>query len=404
MWSRTRRWVARVVPREGSGVRRGALGGALSAGLNPIIDATGRIPAPVLNGIETLVSASVAGALGFNVQGAVSAAQNETQNNWLSHKPASPMALSEQQQLDNAIAACNQGNNESCKLKTDLLALSKYRDDVLAGACAGGSGAPDCKAAVAAALAGGNFVKFDNGTARAIDPNAPSIKAIDSPYQQLYAGSFGGRLAANLLDGLQNAPVDLLIIATIKGIGKLFGIGAETIPTVSTSGWKVFNGIELNPALPPPVAGWDYSPNMLKGNTSNQIWAHWTGYQGEINLANTVAGLPNESVLHWGDAIGTNGNDIVSVNRAPGQVTLWDSKYSSAVGSLKSSPTFTPGSNRLNSAIDQARLAVENSALPDSVKATALGNINRGNFVTNTVGSGGYKNSVQVRFCNGSPC
>lgn len=166
----------------------------------------------------------------------------------------------------------------------------------------------------------------------------------------------------------------------------------------------MFNGIELNFSLPPPVAGWDDSPYMLKGKALNQIWAHWTGYQGEINLANTVAALPNESVLRWGGAIGTNDNDFISANRASGQVMMWDSKYSSAVDSVKSSPTFTPGSNRLSSVIDQARLAVENSAQSDSVKATALGNINRGNFVTNTVGSGGYKNSVQVRFCNGSPC
>ncbi|WP_232430705.1 filamentous hemagglutinin N-terminal domain-containing protein [Burkholderia ubonensis] len=388
----------------GTDCASGALGGALSAGLNPIIDAQGNIPAPLLTGIETLVSATVAGALGFNVQGAVSAAQNETQNNWLSHKPASLMALSEQQLLDKAVAACNNGNSDACKVKNGLLALSQKRDAWLASACAGGSGSPDCKAAFAAALAGGNDVKFVNGTAYAFDPNAPGIKAIDSPYQQLYAGSFDGKLAVNLLDGLQNAPIDLPIVASIKGIGKLFGIGTETVTAASSSGWKVFNGIEVSPNLPPPVAGWDYSPNMLKGKTENQIWAHWTGYQGEINLANKVAGLPNESVLLWGDAIGTNGNDIVSVNRATGQVSLWDSKYSSAVDSLKSSPTFTPGSNRLSSAIDQARLAVENSALPDSVKATALGNINRGNFVTNTVGSGGYKNSVQVRFCNGSPC
>ncbi|WP_230942604.1 filamentous hemagglutinin N-terminal domain-containing protein [Burkholderia stagnalis] len=388
----------------GTGCAAGALGGALSAGLNPIIDASGNIPAPLLTGIETLVSATVAGALGFNVQGAVSAAQNETQNNWLSHKPASVMALSEQQLLDKAIVDCGKLISDECKTKIELLALSQKRDAWLASACAGGSGSPDCKAAFAAALAGGNDVKFVNGTAYAFDPNAPGIKAIDSPYQQLYAGSFDGRLAVNLLDGLQNAPIDLPIIASIKGIGKLFGIGAKTETTASSSGWKVFNGIEINPILPPPVAGWDYSPNMLKGKTENQIWAHWTGYQGEINLANKVAGLPNESVLLWGDAIGTNGNDIISVNRATGQVSLWDSKYASAVGSLKSSPTFTPGSNRLSSAIDQARLVVENSALPDSVKATALGNINRGNFVTNTVGSGGYKNSVQVRFCNGSPC
>ena len=70
---------------EGTGCAGGAIGGAVSAGLNPIIDANGNIPAPALTAIETLVSGSVAGALGFNVQGAMTAAQNETLNNYLNH-------------------------------------------------------------------------------------------------------------------------------------------------------------------------------------------------------------------------------------------------------------------------------------------------------------------------------
>ncbi|CAG9227640.1 hypothetical protein BGLA2_420081 [Burkholderia gladioli] len=39
----------------------------------------------MLAGIETLVSGGVAGALGFNVQGAATAAQNETLNNFCEH-------------------------------------------------------------------------------------------------------------------------------------------------------------------------------------------------------------------------------------------------------------------------------------------------------------------------------
>lgn len=66
---------------EGTGCAGGAIGGVVSAGLNPIIDANGNITAAALARIETLVSGSLAGALGFNVQGAVTAAQNETLNN-----------------------------------------------------------------------------------------------------------------------------------------------------------------------------------------------------------------------------------------------------------------------------------------------------------------------------------
>lgn len=53
--------------------------------MNPIINSSGNLPPAVLAGIETLVSGGVAGALGFNVQGAVTAAQNETLNNFCEH-------------------------------------------------------------------------------------------------------------------------------------------------------------------------------------------------------------------------------------------------------------------------------------------------------------------------------
>jgi len=69
----------------GAGCASGAIGGAVSAGLNPLIDANGNIPPAALTAIETLVSGSVAGVLGLNVQGAVTAAQNETLNNWAAH-------------------------------------------------------------------------------------------------------------------------------------------------------------------------------------------------------------------------------------------------------------------------------------------------------------------------------
>ncbi|WP_186269878.1 DUF637 domain-containing protein [Burkholderia gladioli] len=69
----------------GTGCAGGAIGGAVSAGLNPIINSSGALPPAALAAVETLVSGSVAGALGFNVQGAVTAAQNETLNNFCEH-------------------------------------------------------------------------------------------------------------------------------------------------------------------------------------------------------------------------------------------------------------------------------------------------------------------------------
>lgn len=69
----------------GTGCVGGAIGGAVSAGLNPVIDANGNIPPAALVAIETMVGGGIAGALGFNVQGAMTAAQNETLNNFCGH-------------------------------------------------------------------------------------------------------------------------------------------------------------------------------------------------------------------------------------------------------------------------------------------------------------------------------
>ena len=74
----------------------------MSAGLNPILDPTGGIPPAVLAGIETALSGSGAEALGLNAQGAVSAAQNETLNNYLNHLQVSA--------LTNALQACASGD------------------------------------------------------------------------------------------------------------------------------------------------------------------------------------------------------------------------------------------------------------------------------------------------------
>lgn len=67
------------------GAGYGAIGAGVGAALNPIIDANGDIPPVIETAITTTVGGSVAGALGYNVQGAVTAAENETLNNWFNH-------------------------------------------------------------------------------------------------------------------------------------------------------------------------------------------------------------------------------------------------------------------------------------------------------------------------------
>lgn len=87
-----------------------------------------------------------------------------------------------------------------------------------------------------------------------------------------------------------------------------------------------------------------------------------------------------------------------------GDIYLWDNNYRNSDVSIASSPTFTQGSARLNNALRQAVEAVENAKLHPNIRAIALQNIDNKNFVTNTAGDGGAKNSVKVNFCNGRPC
>ncbi|WP_231337633.1 two-partner secretion domain-containing protein [Paraburkholderia sprentiae] len=87
----------------GTGCAGGAVGGAVSAGLNPIINSSGNLSPAALAAVETLVSGSVAGALGLNVQGAVTAAQNETLNNFCEHNSCGKWLTAVANNVSNAL-------------------------------------------------------------------------------------------------------------------------------------------------------------------------------------------------------------------------------------------------------------------------------------------------------------
>ena len=158
---------------------------------------------------------------------------------------------------------------------------------------------------------------------------------------------------------------------------------------------RIFNGQEIHPNLPPPQAGWDYRPNKLNGRTHNQQYAHINGYAAEIRLANELASDGRRAVLKWGDSVGRNGNDIITVDLRTAAVELWDSKFRSAVRSGEVSPTFAEPQN-LNNAIKEARDFVNRANLPPDIKAAAIQNLNAKNVTTYTVGSGRVTSS-QIR-------
>jgi hypothetical protein len=167
---------------------------------------------------------------------------------------------------------------------------------------------------------------------------------------------------------------------------------------------RVHVGVELDPRLGEPASGWGYFPTLLgNARTENQYYSHLVGYQFELRLANEVA-LSNQLVVKYGDVIGRTGADIISVNPRTGDVVLWDSKYRSADVSLGHSPTFVNQAARIAAIAEARQRIAANASLSPSVKSQAITNLDLGNFMTNTVGAGQVRNSVQVRFCNGNPC
>ncbi|MEF9388670.1 DUF637 domain-containing protein, partial [Ralstonia solanacearum species complex bacterium KE056] len=191
-------------------------------------------------------------------------------------------------------------------------------------------------------------------------------------------------------------------VATTVPVGPGYTAG-DVLPTTSPTP-RVSNGVALDPRLPDPVAGLGYEPKVLSSSSPNIAYSQVNGYVGELNLANTVAQLPNERVVRYGDAVGTHGADIVSVNVSTGEVTLWDNKYRSGTTMLNPSPTFDPDSSALRGALRDAVTAIRGSNLPDAVKLTAVQNALRGNVTTNTVGAGAARNSTIRKLCGGLPC
>ncbi|WP_442953511.1 hypothetical protein [Paraburkholderia sp. SOS3] len=182
---------------EGTGCAGGAIGGTVSAGVNPIINGSGNLSPAALAGIEMLVSGSVAGALGFNVQGAATAAQNETLNNFCEHNSCGAALTAF---LNNVSSALNAGADVpvmDAAAGTDVLAgIGNTALNISSGSLPGSD----------------SFVPY-------FQYNNPALGALGETYATLGLGAlalsaFEGALAANTAgtsEGTANA-------ATLQGL------------------------------------------------------------------------------------------------------------------------------------------------------------------------------------------
>lgn len=219
-------------------------------------------------------------------------------------------------------------------------------------------------------------------------------KALSQVAVQL--GAAGAAKLAGVMGGMFKAPAEDITSDVVSE--------EESATNVKLAPPRVTNGVTLNPKLPDPEAGLNYQPPLLNSKNPNIANSQRNGYIGELNLANTVADLPNTQVISYGAKVGEHGADIISVDTKTGAVTLWDSKFRSSSTTINSSPTFAPGSSALANAVKQAETKIANSSLSPAMKDQAIQNLRAGNYNTATVGAGAVKNSVVVRMCGNNPC
>jgi filamentous hemagglutinin len=236
--------------------------------LNSTVDANGNIPAPLDVAMTTLVGGLLAGAAGANAQGAATAAENETLNNWLNHLPPKPMSLSQADQYQQAVATGDASTQDK------LAALSAQNDQNLAQACANGPSA-GCQVQIQAAQAGGNVVtmkplgngqyftyanplsgmagpenfpfSYASGPQITALPTGPSLGAatLDTMLGSPLAGAFGGLVYATGGSNASAYPVAQLGAATEGVMAGLAGFQMPEAPTFGAAN-TVVNPADLD--------------------------------------------------------------------------------------------------------------------------------------------------------------
>jgi hypothetical protein len=122
------------------------------------------------------------------------------------------------------------------------------------------------------------------------------------------------------------------------------------------------------------------------------------GLIGEFQLANRIVmTLPGERVVHYGNAAGQQGADIISVS-PDGIISVWDSKWRRGPRSMSEGGRAHQSQEALDRLCDQVQLhtneAVKSGRLPLNVATKAMQNAEARNFFINTIGTGSAYRAV----------
>lgn len=148
---------------------------------------------------------------------------------------------------------------------------------------------------------------------------------------------------------------------------------------------RVVADVPLHPDLPDPDAGISYKPKEVpKADTPAKKMAHINGFKSELRLGNAIAEHGGDIVVQFANESGIHGADAVSVNKNTGEVTLWDSKYREAGGFFHSS-TFEKTTARADAVAGALEfLRNGNHKLSAELKAKAIANLEKDNFLAVT--------------------
>ena len=374
--------------------------------------------------VQAIVAAvgTVAGLDGSALGGAIVSAQAETENNRL--------GLKQQQEFDQKLALCE---NRLCRnlTRARYYALSAKQDGAFV---AGFLASPFIDAYSTVEGIGKITIAIRDNPQGVIDAinetlnDKDIISKIGTGLLNEYVEKFR-ILEDNAINGgtgnaFEAGKITFELLSTLIGVGAVAritsriavtggklagGIGAGSLENSAKLINNIPNpprlaaGVALDPRLPDPVAGLDYSPTRLSGGTEANQLSQINGYRAELEFANRVAAIPGETVVRFGSNVNTPGADIISV-RADGTVSLFDAKFRSNPSNVQPTTTFAQGSNTLRRALVEARDAIEASNLPEAVKVRARANLDAGNFNAHTPGAGAARNSVITRFCNNKIC
>ncbi|APD13329.1 hypothetical protein RO07_12370 [Pandoraea pulmonicola] len=313
----------------GNGCIGGALGGAIGFALNAVLDPGQILPPELHVGFIGLAGALVAGALGQDALAAQTAAENETQNNWLKHKNEAFNRPSEAERFKLANAACFASGGtdaQSCGIARALAYTSNQRDIELNRACANGeSGA--CLVAKAEAAANGNEVwTAPNGRVYAFSSGDSRILSLDAQARAVLLDAqltspVGAMLSGAVLYG--GGSVEQAILAanlgmSLEGVGAGIGsFGTATIVrpasgptgTSSPAEWVFNTGANITP--------------MPTANTYRFIGANGTfvtplssieSVIGPINLAAKEVTISRAQATTLESALGLNPGSLGATN------------------------------------------------------------------------------------------